>query len=89
MGLFGPLVYKSKKRKKNFWLHMTVKGKSKLYFFSEDPKDALGSVPKGYEVYEEPKTGLPFLRKGGGGFLGKLFGNRKVKKDKKPQKLKE
>ncbi|MBN2202759.1 MAG: hypothetical protein JW700_01040 [Candidatus Aenigmarchaeota archaeon] len=86
MGLFGTFVYKNKK-KKNFWLHMTMRGKSKLYFFSEDPKDALSSVPSGYVVFEDPRTGLPFLKKGSGGFLGGLFGsNRKVKKDKKPEK---
>jgi hypothetical protein len=82
MGLFGPFVYKSKKRKKNFWLHMTMRGKTKLYFFSEDPKNAINGVPSGFEVFEDPKSGLPFLRKKTGGFLGGL-GRTKTSKKKK------
>jgi hypothetical protein len=86
MGLFGPFIFKNKKGKK-FWLHIKIKGKSKIYYFSKDPKGAINSIPKGYEVFEEPKTGLPFLKKGSGGFLGGLFGGKgKAKKDEKPQK---
>lgn len=86
MGLFGPFVYKSKKRKKNFWLHMTMRGKTKLYFFSENPKGALGAIPGGFEVFEEPESGLPFLKKKTGGFFGgivKTKGNKKSKETKK------
>ena len=82
MGLFGTFVYKSKKRKKNFWLHMRIRGKSKLYYFSEDPKEAIGSMPSGFEVFEDPKSGLPFLKRKGGGFLGR---KKKVKKEEKKQ----
>jgi len=82
MGLFGPFIFKNKKGKK-FWLHMKIKGKSRIYYFSKDPTGAINGIPKGYEAIEGPKTGLPFLRKKSGGFLGK---KSKVKKDKKPQK---
>lgn len=85
MGLFGPFIFKNKKGKK-FWLHMKIKGKSKIYFFSKDPKGAINSIPKGYEAIEEPRTGLPFLKKKTGGFLGGFGRKAKVKKDKKPQK---
>jgi hypothetical protein len=85
MGLFGPFIFKNKKGKK-FWLHIKIKGKSKIYYFSKDPRGALRDIPKGYQVFEEPKTGLPFLKKGSSGFLGILGGKGKVKKDKKPQK---
>ena len=83
MGLFGPFVYKSKKRKKNFWLHVTMRGKTKLYFFSENPKGALGAIPRGFEVFEDPESGLPFLRKKRGGFfsgIGKSKGGKRTKK---------
>jgi hypothetical protein len=86
MGLFGSFVYKSKKRKKNFWLHMTMRGKTKLYFFSEDPKSALSGIPGGFEVFEDQESGLPFLRKKKGGFLGGLIKTKtggKKKEDKK------
>ena len=49
---------------------MKVKGNSTIYFFSKDPSGSINDIPKGYEVYEEPKTGLPFLKKKSGGFLG-------------------
>ena len=85
MSLFGPFIFKNKKGKR-FWLHMKIKGKSRIYYFSKDPSGSINSIPKGYEAIEGPKTGLPFLRKKSGGFLGGIFGNSKVKKDKKPQK---
>jgi hypothetical protein len=86
MGLFGPFIYKSKKKNKNFWLHMRIKGKTKLYYFSKDPKDAIGSLPKGFEVFEDPNSGLPFLRKKKSSLLGGL--KSKVKKDEKTEDLK-
>lgn len=63
MGIFGPFVYKSKKNGQSFWLHMKVKGNAKIYYFSKDPKGALFDLPRGYEVVENPKTGMPFLKK--------------------------
>jgi hypothetical protein len=62
MGLFGPFVYKSKNGQK-FWLHMKVRGNSKIFYFSKDPSGAIFTLPHGYEVVENPKTGMPFLRK--------------------------
>jgi hypothetical protein len=63
MGLFGPFVYKSKKTGQKYWLHVKVKGNSKIFYFSKDPANAIFDLPWGYEVVENPKTGLPFLRK--------------------------
>ena len=71
MGLFGIYIYKNRKGKK-FWLHMRKRGKVTLYFFSKDPRGAI-SLPRGYTVVENPKTGLPFLKKKAGGMLGGLF----------------
>ncbi|MGC9058920.1 MAG: hypothetical protein ACP5H3_00720 [Candidatus Aenigmatarchaeota archaeon] len=62
MGLFGPYTYKAKNGKK-YYLHAKVRGKATIYYFSEDPTDSLWEIPAGYEVVENPKTGLPFLRK--------------------------
>lgn len=82
MGLFGPFVYKTKKGQK-FWLHMKEKGRAKLYYFSKDPTGALNSLPRGYEVVENPKTGLPFLKKKiAGGFFSIL--KRKQPQQEKP-----
>ena len=72
MGLFGPFIYKNKKGKR-FWLHMRKKGKSTLYFFSKDPRGAINSLPRGFTVVENPKTGLPFVKRKTGGILGGLF----------------
>lgn len=72
MGLFGPFVYKAKSGQK-YYLHMKMKGKVRLYYFSKDPTGALFSVPTGYEVVENPKTGLPFLRKKIGGGIFSIF----------------
>jgi hypothetical protein len=85
MGLFGPFIFKNKKGKK-FWLHMKIRGKSKLYYFSKDPKGAINSIPKGFEAFEDKKTGLPFLRRKTGGFFSGFGKKSKVKKDEKPQK---
>lgn len=64
MGLFGPFTYKSKKSKKKYYLHMKVgRGGNIIYYFSEDPVNALWDLPMGYEVIENEKTGLPMLRK--------------------------
>lgn len=76
MGLFGPYVYKNKRGQK-FWLHVKERGKVKLYYFSKDPVGALNDLPRGYEVVENPVTGMPFLKKKeGGGFLFGLFGKK-------------
>ncbi len=52
-----------------YYLHgrvVTLKGgrKQQIYFFAKEVKDgALDSLPEGKEVMENPKTGLPMLRK--------------------------
>lgn len=62
MGILGPKPYISKKGEK-WWLHKTEgRGGTVIYFFSKDPIDAI-DIPKGWEVVENPKTGLPILRK--------------------------
>jgi hypothetical protein len=75
MGLFGPYVYKNKHGQK-FWLHMKERGKAKLYYFSKDPIGALNNLPRGYEVVENPITGVPFLKKKSGGFFFSLFSKK-------------
>ncbi len=62
MSLFGPFMYKSKSGQQ-FWLHMKERGKSKLYYFSKDPVGALNDLPKGFEIIENTRTGMPFLKK--------------------------
>jgi len=79
MGLFSPYVYKNKHGQK-FWLHMKERGKVKLYYFSKDPVGALNDLPRGYEVVENPVTGMPFLKKKEGGSLFGLFGKKPQKK---------
>jgi hypothetical protein len=66
MGLFdwffGTYTYKTKKGER-WWLHSKQKNKTTIYFFSRDPVAALSSLPKGYEVVESERSGIPFLRK--------------------------
>ena len=70
MSLFGPYIYVNKKKQK-FWLHMKQKGNRTLYYFSKDPRNSLNSLPKGFEVFENEKSGLPMIRKKSAGFLFK------------------
>ena len=64
MGLFGPYEHKRRGNKKDlFYLHSKQKGKVTLYYFSKNPVAALGSIPKGFEVLENRKSGLPYLKK--------------------------
>lgn len=59
----------SKKSGKTFYLHerlQELKGGRKvtLYYFGGEAKEnAIDAVPEGYEVSENGRTGLPFLRK--------------------------
>jgi hypothetical protein len=81
MGLFTPYIYTNKKGKK-FWLHSKQRGKAILYYFSKNPTGALKNLPSGFEVVENPSTGMPFLKKKEGkGFFDKLFGFPKIKKE--------
>lgn len=61
---------KSKKSGKTYYLHtkeVKLAGgrKQRIYYFAgeEDKKNALDSIPAGYEVFENKRTGLPMLRK--------------------------
>ena len=79
MGLFGQFIYENKKKEK-FWLHAKQRGNRTLYYFSKDPRNALNALPRGFEVFENEKSGLPMLRKKEPGFLSKgknIFGKEK------------
>ena len=60
---------KSKKSKKTYYLHskeVKLAGgrKQMIYYFAGDErKNSLDALPKGYEVIENTRTGLPMLRK--------------------------
>jgi len=60
---------KSKKSGKTYYLHtkmVTLAGKRKqqiYYFAGKAGKETLDELPKGYEVMENKRTGLPMLRK--------------------------
>jgi hypothetical protein len=41
-----------------YWLHQ----KGSLFFFSKNPEDAI-DLPPHLEVFENPRTGLPMVRK--------------------------
>jgi hypothetical protein len=53
-----------------YYLHMrdvTLKGGrvQRIYFFAREVKDgAIDALPEGYIVVENPRTGLPILKKG-------------------------
>lgn len=53
-----------------YYLHMrdvTLKGGrvQRIYFFGREVKDgAIDDLPQGYIVVENPRTGLPILKKG-------------------------
>jgi len=46
-------------RGQTYWLH--TRG-GKLFFFSRDEKDSV-DLPIGMEVFENPRTGLPMVKK--------------------------
>jgi YHS domain-containing protein len=60
---------KSKKSGKMYYLHskdvmLAGKRKQRIYYFAgKASKDSLDELPKGYEVMENKRTGLPMLRK--------------------------
>jgi hypothetical protein len=41
-----------------YWLH----NRGKLFFFSKNPEGAI-DLPDNLEVFENPRTGLPMVRK--------------------------
>ena len=59
----------SKKSGKTYYLHsrdQSLRGghTQTIYYFGSNPKDgAIDAMPKGYQVAENPNTGLPFLKK--------------------------
>ena len=59
----------SKKSGKTYYLHsrdQSLRGGhvQTIYYFGANPKDgAIDKMPAGYQVSENPNTGLPFLKK--------------------------
>ena len=57
-------------KNQTYYLHMrdvTLKGGrvQRIYFFAREIKDgAIEALPEGYIVVENPRTGLPILKKG-------------------------
>jgi hypothetical protein len=46
-----------------YYLHSREgRGGAKLFFFSKDPSGAI-DLPEGFEVFENPKTSLPMIRR--------------------------
>ncbi|HXI18899.1 MAG TPA: hypothetical protein VNM48_21245 [Chloroflexota bacterium] len=64
-----PYSYKNSKGQ-TYILHgkeVTLQGgrKQKIHYFAREAKpEALDAVPAGYNVIENPRTGLPFLKRG-------------------------
>ena len=62
--------YNSKKSGRMYYLHgrtVTLRGSGKqqtIYFFAPDERSgSLDEIPAGYEMGENPRTGLPYLKK--------------------------
>ena len=54
--------YKNKKGQ-IYWLHSReVKTGAKLFFFSKKPEESI-DLPPSYQVFENPRTGLPMVKK--------------------------
>jgi hypothetical protein len=59
----------SNKSQKTYYLHsreVVLRGdrKQRIFFFAGEVKEgALDAIPDGYETMENPRTGLPMLRK--------------------------
>lgn len=58
----------SKKSGTTYYLHskeVTLRGgrQQRIYYFGKEEKEGACDMPDGYEVMENPKTGLPMLRK--------------------------
>ena len=60
---------KSNKTGETYFLHtkmVTLRGgrKQQIYYFGREAKEgAIDDIPNGYEKMENPRTGLPMLRK--------------------------
>jgi len=47
-----------------YWLHSREgRGGAKLFFFSKSSEDSIDLPKEKYEVFENPRTGLPMVRK--------------------------
>jgi hypothetical protein len=47
-----------------YWLHSREgRGGAKLFFFSKNSEDSIDLLNEQYEVFENPRTGLPMIRK--------------------------
>jgi len=64
-----PYSHKNSKGQ-TYYLHgkeVTLQGgrKQKIHYFAREPKpgEALDTIPAGHEVVENPRTGLPFLKR--------------------------
>lgn len=60
---------KSKKTGETYYLHtktVTLRGgrKQPIYYFAKEEKEGACDLPEGYVVMENPRTGLPMLKKG-------------------------
>jgi len=60
---------KSKKTGETYHLHskeVTLRGgrKQVIYYFAREERDNSCELPDGYVVMENPRTGLPMLKKG-------------------------
>jgi hypothetical protein len=54
------MVYEHKNSKGNtYYLH----GKGRLFYFGKEKKENAIDLPEGYGVVENPRTGLPMLKK--------------------------
>lgn len=62
--------YQSKKSGRTYYLHskdVTLKNgrQQTIYFFAPDERPgSMDSVPGGFSVDENPRTGLPYLKRG-------------------------
>ena len=57
---------KSKKSGTEYYLHSrpAANGTTPLYYFGKEAKEnAISALPDGYEISENPNTGLPVLKK--------------------------
>ena len=65
-----PYSHKNSKGQ-TYYLHgrdVTLQGgrKQRIHYFGREVKEgALDSIPPGHEVVENPRTGLPFLKRSG------------------------
>jgi hypothetical protein len=62
MGLLSKFVYKDKDKQK-WWLHSKQKGKTTIYYFTKEEEDAIEDLPDNYQVFVNPRSGMPMLKK--------------------------